>query len=289
MKKIGLLFIFLFAFFSAEAAQKQKKYELAVCSITRNDAPYLKEWVDFHLHQGVEHIYIYDNLSEDHPETVLRDYIQKGIVEIIKWNIDHKTRQEWLACQTGAYMDCAKKKKHIVRWCAFIDTDEFLFCPSGQKIPDFLQQFMAYEQIAVNWLIFGTSNVQKAQPGKLVQELLYRTETNRANCCKSIVRLQQAVGCENPHYFLTRNMGLMVQTNKKTIRPDQLNTQAPCFDDLRIHHYTYRDLDFFYNTKIARVRQQGKDPKDILEYEKTFNKVRDESILKCLPKSKGKK
>lgn len=285
MKNLCLFLFILISSISLEASlKKQKKYGLAICAITRNDAPYLKEWVNFHLHQGVEHIYIYDNLSEDHPEIALKDYIKKGFVEIIKWDVDHKTRKEWLSCQTGAYTHCAKARKNTVKWCAFLDTDEFLFCPSGQKIPDFLKQFSTYDQLAVSWLIFGTSNVQKAQPGKLAQELLFRNEVDKSHNCKSIVRLQQAIECPNPHFFITKNMHMLVDPNKQQITPRQFNKAPYGIDKLRIHHYMFRDLDFFLNTKLARLKQQGKDTIYYIEFEKLFNKVRDDSILKCLPK-----
>lgn len=285
MKRFWLFLLVFISFYQLEAATKKQKkmHQLAICAITRDDAPYLKEWVEFHLHQGVERIFIYDNLSKDHPELALKEHIEKGNVEIIKWDIDHKTRKEWLSCQNGAYLNCAKKIKNNFKWCAFIDTDEFLFCPTGQKIPTFLKQFDPYEQICVNWLIFGTSNIQKAQPGKLIQELLLRTTTDRHNDCKSIVQLKYAVDCQSPHFFFTKNM-IMVNPNKERITIGDFTKKRPSIDKLRINHYLFRDLDFFHNIKLARIKQQGKGADHMIEMEKSFNQVRDESILKCLPK-----
>lgn len=286
VKKVVFLCLLIFIGNILEAAPKKtKKYALAICAIMRDDAPYLKEWVDFHLHQGVDHIYLYDNLSEDHPERVLKEYIKKGTVEIIPWKIHHTTRKEWSDCQNGAYMDCAKTKKNQVEWCAFIDTDEFLFCPSGQTLPAFLKGFADYDQVAVNWLIFGTSNIEKAAPGKLIQKLLLRTETKKSNNCKCIVRLQQAVSCHSAHFFETKNMDKFVNPLKQKITPDQFTKNIPNIDKIRIHHYMFRDLDFFYRTKLSRLKHQARDASHMIEYEKSFNQVRDDSILKCLPKA----
>lgn len=41
------------------------RFALAVCAIFKDEAAYLREWLDFHLLMGVEHFYLYDNGSSD--------------------------------------------------------------------------------------------------------------------------------------------------------------------------------------------------------------------------------
>ena len=55
-------------------------YDLAVVAIMKNEAPYVKEWLDYHLAAGVNHFYIYDNESPDNFKEVLQPYIDAGIV-----------------------------------------------------------------------------------------------------------------------------------------------------------------------------------------------------------------
>lgn len=38
---------------------------LGVCAIAKNEGPYFKEWIDWHLSKGVDRFYIYDNESTD--------------------------------------------------------------------------------------------------------------------------------------------------------------------------------------------------------------------------------
>ena len=38
---------------------------LAVCAIYRNEAPYLREWIEFHRLVGVERFFLYNNESTD--------------------------------------------------------------------------------------------------------------------------------------------------------------------------------------------------------------------------------
>ena len=37
------------------------KYELALVAILKDEAPYQKEWLEYHLLAGVDHFYIYCN------------------------------------------------------------------------------------------------------------------------------------------------------------------------------------------------------------------------------------
>ena len=40
-------------------------YDLVAVSIVRDEAPYIKEWLDYHLLAGIDHFLIYDNDSAD--------------------------------------------------------------------------------------------------------------------------------------------------------------------------------------------------------------------------------
>ena len=38
-----------------------KKYDVTLCAIFRNEALFLKEWIDYHRTIGIEHFYLYNN------------------------------------------------------------------------------------------------------------------------------------------------------------------------------------------------------------------------------------
>ena len=42
-----------------------KKIDLAIVTIMKNEAPYVKEWLDYHMLVGVKKFYIYDELVAD--------------------------------------------------------------------------------------------------------------------------------------------------------------------------------------------------------------------------------
>ena len=51
------------------------KYDLAVVAIFKNEAPYLCEWLGYHLLAGVEHFYLYDNDSSDNCDEIIEPYV----------------------------------------------------------------------------------------------------------------------------------------------------------------------------------------------------------------------
>lgn len=138
-----LRFVFILCCFSLglEAAHRGKKvkipldpsvllfpsyrYQLSICAISQNDAPYLKEWIDFHKCVGVEHFYLFNHGSQDTMDEVLKPYVDRGEVELFHWPVIPK--QIAVLSQVDAYNWTLRYATGETKWLAFIDTDEFLF------------------------------------------------------------------------------------------------------------------------------------------------------------------
>ena len=58
---------------------------LSICAVFRNEAPYLREWIEFHRIVGVEKFFLFNNRSEDDYKSVLTPYIESGLVELTQW------------------------------------------------------------------------------------------------------------------------------------------------------------------------------------------------------------
>src|SRR5262245_23964419 len=69
----------------AHATSAPHKYQLTICAIFKNEKKYLKEWIEYHRLIGVDHFYLYNNNSSDHPLELLLPYIKTGIVTVIAW------------------------------------------------------------------------------------------------------------------------------------------------------------------------------------------------------------
>lgn len=139
--------------------QEEKKYDVSLCAIFRDEADYIKEWIEFHMLVGVEHFYLYNNFSKDGYFEVLREYIEKDIVTLTDWPVKQGQMQ--------AYQDCVDRFSNETKWIGFFDIDEYCVPNHYEKIYDLLRSFNNRAPIVlVNWRYFGTSGIIKRDPGK---------------------------------------------------------------------------------------------------------------------------
>ena len=110
-------------------------HDLAVVAILKNEAPYLKEWLDYHLAAGVDHFYLYDNDSPDNLREVVAPYVKAGFVNYIN------AAGKFMQMQT--YNDAANRFKFQSRYMAFIDGDEFIYPKTNRNIVDCRRNFIA--------------------------------------------------------------------------------------------------------------------------------------------------
>lgn len=260
-------------------------YDLSVCTIFQDEAPYLKEWIEFHRLQGVEHFYLYNNNSSDNFQDVLEPYIANRQVTLTDWSMTYEkgAHKDWIAIQTGAYMDCVKRHGKHNRWLAFIDTDEFLFCPGGQKLTKFLKGYTKYGGVGVNWLVFGTSHVEDIAPGELLIERLTRCCRNRYiqnRYIKTIAQPKYIQDCRSPHFFLYRKDKFAVDADKNRLK-ERERTLEVLLDRIRIHHYWTRTEKYLREMKIpSRLKRRPEFTVEVqLKMAEKYNRESDTTIL----------
>lgn len=286
--KIGVYFIFLLiAWMRLEAISEEEqdfKYNLAICAIFRDDAPYLQEWIEFHRLVGVDHFFLYNHMSEDNFKDVLQSYIDEGIVELVNWSFPITETRKWVFIQTGAYNDAIAKHKNAAKWIAFIDTDEFLFATECDNLVDFLKNYEEEGGLAVNWQTFGTSHIAKIPDGQLmIETLLYKAEKDfKGNKhVKSIVNPRKVAHFGNPHYAYYKRGSHAVTSDGKIL----LGAASLAVDisSIRINHYWTRDEDYFYNYKIASRRKRGWSVEGDLKNASRLNEEVDTEITRFVP------
>ena len=96
------------------------KYKVSICAIFKNEAKYLREWIEFHKIVGVEHFYLYNNFSTDDYLSVLTPYIDSGLVTLIDWPV--------MQGQMSAYRDCVEKIQNETQWIGSGQTHVKIFC-----------------------------------------------------------------------------------------------------------------------------------------------------------------
>ncbi len=260
--------------------------DLAIAAVFRNEAPYLKEWIEFHLCMGFERFYLFDNLSTDQPKEILQPYIAQGLVEYTLWNHDHHDIFEWNAVQCLAYNQAIEQACGQTKWLAILDLDEFLFSVDGPII-DILQKYKNFGGVAVNWQVFGTSNLPQIPADKrLIEMLNLKLPPSQGinHHVKSIVRPECVQGCDNPHSMIYYPGYSQVATTGVPFE----GRLSPTIEisPLRINHYTLRDEHFFATQKIPRLQKWwGGTEAHWREKYGGMNQVEDRTIHRFLKES----
>lgn len=258
------------------------QYELAVAAIFQNEAPYLKEWIDFHLSMGVQHFYLYNNLSDDNFRSVLKPYVKHGLVELIDW--PHNTNPDggnWSTIQGLANNDAVKRSKDKAQWLAVLDIDEFLFPVQKKNLLEFLKEYSDCGAVSVNWQMYGTSHLKDIPKGKrLVECLLLKAPTEHvANLqVKSIVQPRCVESFWSPHFPAL--LPGFVQVNTDKVPFTGAFSPTVLTDKARVNHYWTRTEKYLLEQKLARREKWQQNPTYVLQFAAELNAVEDRAILK---------
>lgn len=138
------------------------KHRISLCLIFKNEAPFLKEWIDYHRTIGIDHFYLYNNDSSDNFKDVLKPYIDNKLVTLI----DFPGSQ----VQMNAYKHCFETFKIETNWIGFFDADEFI-CPRyDTDINKWLKKYAKYPSVLIYNQVFGTGGKLKHDYTKNVVE-----------------------------------------------------------------------------------------------------------------------
>ena len=255
----------------------------------KNEARYLKEWIEYHRIQGVEKFYLYNNESTDEFLSILEPYIEKDIVSLTAWPTPNRSKNH-VNVQKKAYNQALKKDDNQSVWMAFIDIDEFIVPTKATNLVSYLHQFDYNQEvgsIAINWQLYGTSNIEKLDKEALVTENFvmkghrdcYFGKILSNKHIKSIVKPKacKSMTIHYPNLLPGYREYPGDQVQKSMSRPVNV-------EQIRVNHYWTRDEDFFINTKIARKQSVFRDSTDsIIEIATKLNMEKDTSIFRFIP------
>ena len=264
-------------------------YDLAVVSIMKNEAPYAKEWLDYHFLAGVNHFYIFDNESPDNLKEILQPYIDAGIVTYIFY--PGKARQY------EAYNEAIQKYKFFCRYIAFIDADEFIFPQKNstvsEVVDEILKDYPNAGGLAVNIYNFGSNFQEKADYSKGVLERFTRRAPvdwvpplealgnlpGGTAHVSTITNPRKVDYFASPHFAYYFEGTQAINSNGKVV-PIFYNN-PPTVDKIVMNHYSIKSKEEY----LKKVRRGAADHLDDFYKIEWFNKndtneVFDDSILK---------
>lgn len=236
---------------SGTTEKTPKKYQLSVCAVFKNEAPYLKEWIEYHQLIGVNHFYLYDCGSTDNFTRILRPYIRKGVVTLTRWPEFCKENADclfkWaLMTQIPAYENALLL--HAVKeteWLTFLNVDEFLVPMHGNRITDVLDRYQEYSGVDLSMEWYEGFNVGRDPTRKLVIETVELTKDPREDVQKTVSKMifkpEKCKGFTWPPYQCVFN--------------ENSESTSVSRSELRVNRYLHRFKGFLqFGKKAEKLR-----------------------------------
>lgn len=237
MSILTFLLIFLIFLFSSEKNPLQIKdthFKMRTILFTNaRDESNIVEWAVHHLLLGFDTIVIFDHLSNpplSNQFVTLNKSGKKGwldariAVHSIHWQNPVKLRLMRLA------VDFAKSRKYD--WMLYLDADEYLYLPKYRGVPHLLQQCKSADELAINWVMFGTNFMESAPPipmeyrGRFAQEqgpgILAHFTRSREYLDKHVkcfVRPRAVKQITSPHFWVIFQPSRMATLHRMPMRP----------------------------------------------------------------------
>ena len=263
------------------------RYELAAVLIIKDEAVYIKEWLDYHLLIGIDHFYVYDNDSSDNLTEILKPYVADGLVTY------HSIAGKCAQC--AAYNDALGRYRFDCRYMICFDVDEFIYPKNNRRLLELVDETFAENdsasEFAIYWQNFGSSGIKTADFGKGVLDrftlrAIEDAEQNRY--FKTIVNPREIKGFVDPHFAIPFKGRNIVDSRGNKIRifiqgkSIQIYGQFQNMTELiALNHYVVKSREE-YERKIARGDAfYASNPRNEENFRKfDLNDVFDDGIIK---------
>lgn len=219
--------------------------------MVKDEDPFLREWIAYHLLLGFEHCIVVDDASARPVTELLGGWAPPQLVTVVR----HETPQG----QQATYARCLERFGRDFFWMAFLDVDEFFRIARPASCPDadwprladmraILAEYEPYAALGVNWRMFSSGGHEKRPAGPVI--------ANYTRCLgddihiKSLVRPAAVRACVTPHAF-------SLLDGKEGVDPehvpltDGFSFNIPHTARLAVNHYYYKSRECF-RTKVAR-------------------------------------
>lgn len=107
-----------------ETFKLEKKYNLSIMAIFKNEQDYMEEWLDHHISQGFDQIYLYSNDPNLSPYPYLSNPKYTPYIKLIDWV--NKQNNGMDTIQRQAYTHCVQTYSYETQFLMMLDLDEFI-------------------------------------------------------------------------------------------------------------------------------------------------------------------
>jgi hypothetical protein len=212
-----------------------------VIAVSSREGRYLKDWIDWHLAIGFDHIFLYDACDDPETYNAVMPYCwQKKLTFIpaigkpIQWE---------------AYAHCLNSLKNsAVQWAWIADIDEMLVLKKHSHVASFLSQFKAENigSIVIPWSCYGASGQTEFKDipvwKRFTERVDYEGEHTHDRHTKSFVRPRAVAGVGDPHVFpMVANMK-RVDAKMNPVKSSQNKWNELDDSEAVVNHYVTKSL-----------------------------------------------
>lgn len=231
----------------------------AIIACVKCEERYIREWIEWNLNIGFDHFYLADNNDVDYQptlESVVKDYVDKGIVTII----DCKGIKP---VQPTCYNIAMDKYGDEYDWYAVFDVDEFLYLPKHGNIKTFLEGFNDTDAIHIHWVFYGDNGHIRYEKGDVQKRFTKIAKVGKSAYVKTIFKNKSTIESHTNKKMEIKNLHLIVEGDgivAKNCIGDIISTHGGfmCqykdeeFDVAYLKHYITKSLEEYITTKRKR-------------------------------------
>lgn len=233
-------------------SNKNKSY-LSILAIFKNETMIIETWIKHYIWQGVDHIYLIDNDSNDNPLDILQPYIDSGYITLYQLPGKYKQMTHF------KYVYEKEKLQENTTWLMNIDVDEYMYCKDCD-IKKELYNYEKYYVIYTQWKVFGSNNLE-LQPKDPRISFTFRHNNLSWHSKKYLIQTKH-IKLDNFHN--TPHKILKIDNNKIIDLPNIF----------MLNHYQIMSLEYFKKVKMSRgdVDYDERDNMRNLDYFNEINK-----------------
>ena len=216
------------------------KYTLAVLAIFKNESMIIKEWLEHHIWQGVEHFYLINNDSDDNYLEIIQPYLDSGLITL--YHLPEKYKQN------EHYNTVFNQIKTEMEWLAIIDIDEYLYTTTNNLKTYFENIPLETYAVSTYWYMFG-SNGHDKQPEDIRLSFTKRDYKiiKDTSYGKAIIRPKMfSIVGQHLHRYSVISQHIII--HKKY----DVGGLIIDYDTLRLNHYQIMSKEYFEKVKMSR-------------------------------------
>jgi hypothetical protein len=214
----------------------QNSNKFSIMAIFKNETLNLKVWLDHYLWQGVDHFYLIDNGSTDDPLTILKEYIDNGLVTYYYREEKHQQPQHY------RYVFDYEKLKEKTKWLCICDLDEFFFGTKRKLIDVLENNFDKFDVIYTHSFFYGDDGLID-HPKDIRTSIVHR-QADLENGIKYIFK--PSIISDSSEIWI--HWLVYPGTLQKKVMQNETSTDT----EFRLNHYPIQSLEYFTNVKMTR-------------------------------------